>query len=365
MTEKLIEAARALVKGSAAEQFHEHMRRYNALRDALAAHDEEQKIQDAAYWAKHPKTLKALQKAFANAPEGTLQHPDMGGDGPPVPAAPPAGEEASASPSLSCTCGPALDMGADLQLGCPVHDETAIENARRQRIVDARRRNDALPRRPTIDEAADFVRRRMASATADGNIEAASAYGLALDYLENARYDVPADEAQRSLDATKVSETQAKLTSEMACRLARWNAFAQIEALLLHEAEVCTAEGDHAISAGVRYAISCISRIENDERLKEGEQRRPDAQEQCCYESPAGIHSENCPTRADEARCRRCSECRGENHHWLEECEEPTPEKPDGWAGYICKHCEARAAMCLTCDGAAEPGHVCDVEEDA
>lgn len=95
------------------------------------------------------------------------------------------------------------------------------------------------------------------------------------------------------------------------------------------------------------------------------DRRRNDAQEQCCYESPAGIHSENCPTRADEARCRRCSECRGENHHWLEECEEPTPEKPDGWAGYICKHCEARAAMCLTCDGAAEPGHVCDVEEDA
>ncbi len=88
--------------------------------------------------------------------------------------------------------------------------------------------------------------------------------------------------------------------------------------------------------------------------------------EPCCYEAPAGIHSENCPTRADEtpSPCRRCSECRGENHHWIEECEEPTPEKPDGWAGYVCKHCEARAEMCISCDGAAEPGHVCTDGED-
>lgn len=30
-----------------------------------------------------------------------------------------------------CTCTEARAMGADLDLGCPVHDEAAIENARR------------------------------------------------------------------------------------------------------------------------------------------------------------------------------------------------------------------------------------------
>lgn len=33
-----------------------------------------------------------------------------------------------------CTCPP----DADLQLGCPVHDETTIENARRAKLVAAR-----------------------------------------------------------------------------------------------------------------------------------------------------------------------------------------------------------------------------------
>lgn len=55
--------------------------------------------------------------------------------------------------------------------------------------------------------------------------------------------------------------------------------------------------------------------------------------------------------------CRRCSECRGENHHWIEEVAEP-------FVGYVCKHCDARAEMCDACSGAVEPGHVCDFGED-
>jgi hypothetical protein len=59
--------------------------------------------------------------------------------------------------------------------------------------------------------------------------------------------------------------------------------------------------------------------------------------------------------------CRRCSECRGENHHWLEESA-PPPPNGDGFNGYVCKHCPARAEMCDGCGGAVEPEHVC--EED-
>ena len=61
--------------------------------------------------------------------------------------------------------------------------------------------------------------------------------------------------------------------------------------------------------------------------------------------------------------CRRCSECRGENHHWLEACNPPAPDG-DGFVGYECKHCDARAEMCDACDLAVEAGHVCDFGED-
>ena len=62
--------------------------------------------------------------------------------------------------------------------------------------------------------------------------------------------------------------------------------------------------------------------------------------------------------------CRRCSECQGENHHWIEHCEEPEASEGDGFVGYICKHCPARAEMCEHCDGAEEPHHVCSPEDE-
>lgn len=76
-------------------------------------------------------------------------------------------------------------------------------------------------------------------------------------------------------------------------------------------------------------------------RIEQAEQRSAAAQpEPCCYEAPAGIHSENCPTRAEDAStpCRKCTECEG-NHHWLETL------------AYVCKHCELLAEGCEDCDG--------------
>lgn len=74
--------------------------------------------------------------------------------------------------------------------------------------------------------------------------------------------------------------------------------------------------------------------------------------EPCCYEAPAGIRSENCPTRADEASapCRKCTECEG-RHHWLETL------------AYVCKHCELLAEGCEECDGTG--GLDGDVDSDA
>jgi hypothetical protein len=59
---------------------------------------------------------------------------------------------------------------------------------------------------------------------------------------------------------------------------------------------------------------------------------------------------------SDKAACRRCTECEGQEHHWLmPDCtnEDGTPCEP-----FIpCKHCDARAAVCEGCyEGPALPG---------
>lgn len=91
---------------------------------------------------------------------------------------------------------------------------------------------------------------------------------------------------------------------------------------------------------------------ENAIRDLDHELTRDGAPEPCCYEAPAGIHSENCPTRADEASapCRKCTECEG-RHHWLETL------------AYVCKHCELLAEGCEDCDGTG--GLDGDVDSDA
>jgi hypothetical protein len=45
-----------------------------------------------------------------------------------------------------------------------------------------------------------------------------------------------------------------------------------------------------------------------------------------------------------EVKCRRCSECVGADHHWLDDFE---VEGID----YACKHCPAVGIACLVCDG--------------
>ena len=45
--------------------------------------------------------------------------------------------------------------------------------------------------------------------------------------------------------------------------------------------------------------------------------------------------------------CRRCSECTGADHHWMDNSECMGPEDPM----YCCKHCDAFGDECETCDG--------------
>lgn len=78
-----------------------------------------------------------------------------------------------------------------------------------------------------------------------------------------------------------------------------------------------------------------------------------------CYDRGACIERR----RESPKPCRRCSECRGENHHWLEESR-PPPPNGDGFNGYVCKHCDATSEMCDGCGGAEEPGHVCEDDDE-
>ena len=63
-------------------------------------------------------------------------------------------------------------------------------------------------------------------------------------------------------------------------------------------------------------------------------------------------------TAATPAPCRRCTECVGEEHHWLT----AIPELPEDGAPYIpCKHCDARVwpivsdqPICAECRMGAE-----------
>jgi hypothetical protein len=48
--------------------------------------------------------------------------------------------------------------------------------------------------------------------------------------------------------------------------------------------------------------------------------------------------------------CRRCSDCEGHTHHWLEDLmAEDDPEFQPG--DYGCKHCPQRGDECGTCGG--------------
>lgn len=44
--------------------------------------------------------------------------------------------------------------------------------------------------------------------------------------------------------------------------------------------------------------------------------------------------------------CRRCADCAGQEHHWVDDFEGPTE--------YSCKHCPAIAVQCVRCGGSGE-----------
>lgn len=55
--------------------------------------------------------------------------------------------------------------------------------------------------------------------------------------------------------------------------------------------------------------------------------------------------------------CRRCAECKGMSHHWLDNPdfgndEDPDAESPD--AEYACKHCDATGDECSGCGSFGE-----------
>lgn len=49
--------------------------------------------------------------------------------------------------------------------------------------------------------------------------------------------------------------------------------------------------------------------------------------------------------------CRRCSECMGSEHHWLDGYVEGGAD-----ADHSCKHCSALGQTCEACDGSGDAG---------
>jgi hypothetical protein len=60
----------------------------------------------------------------------------------------------------------------------------------------------------------------------------------------------------------------------------------------------------------------------------------------------------NCDLHGDahqecvQVSCRRCSECVGQEHHWIDASDVEGPDDPD----LDCKHCDAKAFTCEECD---------------
>lgn len=59
--------------------------------------------------------------------------------------------------------------------------------------------------------------------------------------------------------------------------------------------------------------------------------------------------------------CRRCSECRNSDHHWLDNMDWETESDPN----YRCKHCPAVGVDCSQCDEGLSNGKRCGVCQGA
>ena len=53
--------------------------------------------------------------------------------------------------------------------------------------------------------------------------------------------------------------------------------------------------------------------------------------------------------------CRRCSDCTGEAHHWMD----GAIREDDDFTAFACKHCDMTAAMCDACDQPAPLNRHC------
>ena len=54
------------------------------------------------------------------------------------------------------------------------------------------------------------------------------------------------------------------------------------------------------------------------------------------------------------SECRRCSDCRGNTHHWLENPDagnDPAESEHDPERTHVCKHCDAVGDECDECGG--------------
>lgn len=61
---------------------------------------------------------------------------------------------------------------------------------------------------------------------------------------------------------------------------------------------------------------------------------------------------------ATQTTCRRCTECEGREHHWIDNPDFGNENRPiEQQHSHICKHCEAFGDECVTCYGEGEePG---------
>lgn len=90
---------------------------------------------------------------------------------------------------------------------------------------------------------------------------------------------------------------------------------------------------------------------------------------ECAYHD---LWQEGEPCTCPPGLCRRCSDCLGQNHHWMvhgvpisDECPHGEPMSTDCEAcindapDYICKHCPAQGDECPECGLGIEPEETC------
>ena len=138
--------------------------------------------------------------------------------------------------------------------------------------------------------------------------------------------------------------------NDILTRLARASAIAasEPEATLLREAaaeiERVTRERDEIFEKACHYRSLCngppidAKSIENRNAVRRA----------------AGLDAERPTGDRLMSECRRCSECLGNSHHWLDNPDggnDPAESEHDPERTHICKHCDAVGDECDECGG--------------